>query len=98
MQYKDAIEILDGSSKREGFQFEFKKSGTTKIKTTGGGDMNCISNYYKGASDNNPELIQITNGKFDLKNRMYYAKTGIGNKFVAVICVHKIPADSHEII
>ncbi|MEJ0082246.1 MAG: hypothetical protein WDM78_15165 [Puia sp.] len=44
----DAIEILDGSSKREGFQFEFKKSGTTKIKT-GGGDMNCIINYYNAA-------------------------------------------------
>ena len=98
----DAIEILDGSSKREGFQFEFKKIGTTKIKS-GGGDMNCIINYYnaagatytgkdvtiivtsynqkqlagtfagklhninyKGASDKNPEFIQITNGKFDM--------------------------------
>ena len=44
----DAIEILDGSSKRVGFQFEFKKSGTTIIKT-GGGDMNCIINYYNAA-------------------------------------------------
>ncbi len=43
---KDGLEILDGNPKKEGFQFEFKKSGTTKIKSGGGGDMNCIINYY----------------------------------------------------
>lgn len=43
---KDGLEILDGSVKREGFEFEFKKTGTTKIKTGGSGDMNCIINYY----------------------------------------------------
>src|SRR5580693_9373459 len=26
---KDGLEILDGDAKKEGFQFEFKKSGTT---------------------------------------------------------------------
>ena len=43
---KDGLEILDGDVKKEGFQFEFKKSGTTKIKTDATGDMNCIINYY----------------------------------------------------
>jgi hypothetical protein len=45
----DAIEILDGSSKKEGFQFEFKKIGTTKIGGPGR-DMDCIINYYNPAS------------------------------------------------
>ena len=43
---KDGLEILDGDATKEGFQFEFKKSGTTRIKTDGTGDMNCIINYY----------------------------------------------------
>ena len=43
---KDGLEILDGDAKKEGFQFEFKKSGTTKIKSDATGDMNCIINYY----------------------------------------------------
>lgn len=43
---KDGLEILDGNAKKEGFQFEFKKSGTTKIKNDATGDMNCIINYY----------------------------------------------------
>ncbi len=51
---KDGLEILDGDAKKEGFQFEFKKSGTTKIKTDATGDMNCIINYY------NPEGITYT--------------------------------------
>jgi hypothetical protein len=51
---KDGIEISDGSGKKEGFQFEFKKSGTTKIKGNVGGDMNCIINYY------NPQGITYT--------------------------------------
>jgi hypothetical protein len=42
----DGIELLDGSAKKEGFQFEIKKSGTTKIKTGGSGDINCIISYY----------------------------------------------------
>ena len=51
---KDGLEILDGDVKKEGFQFEFKKSGTTKIKTDATGDMNCIINYY------NPQGITYT--------------------------------------
>lgn len=51
---KDGLEILDGDAKKEGFQFEFKKSGTTKIKTDATGDMNCIINYY------NPQGITYT--------------------------------------
>ncbi len=51
---KDGLEILDGSAKKEGFQFEFKKSGTTKIKSDATGDMNCIINYY------NPQGIAYT--------------------------------------
>ncbi len=43
---KDGLEILDGSIKREGFEFEFKKTGTTKINSHATGDMNCIINYY----------------------------------------------------
>ncbi|HVM86928.1 MAG TPA: hypothetical protein VMT76_01985 [Puia sp.] len=43
---KDGIEVLDGDIKKEGFQFEFKKSGTTKIKSDASGDLNCIINYY----------------------------------------------------
>jgi hypothetical protein len=50
----DAIEILDGSTKKEGFQFEFKKSGTTKISHGAAGDINCIINYY------NPQGITYT--------------------------------------
>jgi hypothetical protein len=42
----DGIELLDGSSKKEGFQFEIKNTGTTKIKSNGSGDINCIINYY----------------------------------------------------
>lgn len=42
----DGIELLDGSVKKEGFQFEIKKSGTTKIKSGGSGDINCIISYY----------------------------------------------------
>jgi hypothetical protein len=48
---KDGLEILDGDAKKEGFQFEFKKGGTTKIKTDASGDMNCIIGYY------NPEGV-----------------------------------------
>ncbi len=51
---KDGLEILDGDAKKEGFQFEFKKSGTTKIKSDASGDMNCIINYY------NPQGITYT--------------------------------------
>lgn len=51
---KNGLEILDGDAKKEGFQFEFKKSGTTKIKTDATGDMNCIINYY------NPQGITYT--------------------------------------
>ncbi len=51
---KDGLEILDGDVKNEGFQFEFKKTGTTKIKTDATGDMNCIINYY------NPQGITYT--------------------------------------
>ena len=51
---KDGLEILDGDAKKEGFQFEFKKSGTTKIKSDATGDMNCIINYY------NPEGVVYT--------------------------------------
>jgi len=29
---KDRMEILDGDAKKEGFQFEFKKDGTTLIQ------------------------------------------------------------------
>ncbi|MBS1921638.1 MAG: hypothetical protein JST17_15430 [Bacteroidetes bacterium] len=43
---KDGIEVLNGDTKHEGFQFEIKKSGTTKIKDNATGDMNCIVNYY----------------------------------------------------
>ena len=52
----DGIEILDGNSKKEGFQFEFKKNGKTKIKSDAAGDMNCIINYY------NPEGVTYTGG------------------------------------
>jgi hypothetical protein len=48
---KDGIEILDGDSKREGFQFEIKKSGTTKITN---GINGCIINYY------NPDGVTYT--------------------------------------
>ena len=51
---KNGLEILDGDAKKEGFQFEFKKTGTTKIKTDATGDMNCIINYY------NPHGITYT--------------------------------------
>jgi hypothetical protein len=42
----DGIELLDGSAKKEGFQFEIKNSGTTKIKSGSLGDINCIISYY----------------------------------------------------
>ena len=51
---KDGILFTDGDSKKERFQLEIKKSGTTKIKSNAAGDMNCIINYY------NPEGIVYT--------------------------------------
>ena len=51
---KDGILFTDGDSKKEGFQLEIKKSGTTKIKSNAAGDMNCIINYY------NPQGIVYT--------------------------------------
>ena len=46
---KDGFELLDGDRTREGFQFEIKNSGITKIKDVPGGDMNCIWGYYNPA-------------------------------------------------
>jgi len=46
---KDGLELLDGDRTKEGFQFEIKNSGTTKIKDVPGGDMNCIWGYYNSA-------------------------------------------------
>ena len=43
---KNGIEILDGDSKKEGFQFQFKNSGTTRIKKDAPGDLFCSINYY----------------------------------------------------
>ena len=51
---KNGIEILDGDSKKEGFQFELKKSGTTTIKGNGTGDLFCVINYY------NPQGVTYT--------------------------------------
>ncbi|HVY75317.1 MAG TPA: hypothetical protein VG890_10830 [Puia sp.] len=102
---KDGIEILDGSPKKEGFQFEFKKSGITKITDRATGDLYCIINYYNpdgivytgkdivinvisydkqklngsfsgtlvnahygAVADKYPELIKVTDGKFNLEN------------------------------
>ncbi len=103
---KDGLEILNGNIKKEGFEFECKKSGTSKIKDDASGDMNCIINYYnpqgitytgedvtvvitsydqthltgtfsgklvntyyeeKAAAKNYPQYIQVTDGKFDLR-------------------------------
>ncbi|HVU58055.1 MAG TPA: hypothetical protein VHD83_23500 [Puia sp.] len=46
---KDGLELLDGNNKKEGFQFEIKKSGQTKITDGARGDINCIINYYNAA-------------------------------------------------
>jgi len=43
---KDGIELLDGSAKKEGFQFEIKNTGTTKITN---GINGCILSYYNPA-------------------------------------------------
>ncbi len=51
---KNGIMIADGGSKKEGFQFEFKNSGTTKIKKDGMGDTGCTINYY------NPQGVTYT--------------------------------------
>lgn len=40
---KDGFELLDGSAKKEGFQFAIKNTGTTKIHN---GRDGCIINYY----------------------------------------------------
>jgi hypothetical protein len=48
---KNGIEILDGSFRKEGFQFKIKKSGVTKIKSDSSGDKNCFIHYY------NPKAI-----------------------------------------
>jgi hypothetical protein len=42
----DGIMLVDGNEKQAGFQFEIKKSGTTKIKNDASGDANCIMTYY----------------------------------------------------
>src|SRR5689334_15931328 len=51
---KNGIEILDGDAKKEGFQFQFKNSGTTKIKNDATGDLLCMINYY------NPQGVTYT--------------------------------------
>jgi hypothetical protein len=45
----DGLELLDGDRTREGFQFEIKNNGTTKIKNVPGGDRHCIWGYYNSA-------------------------------------------------
>ena len=57
---KDGIELLDGSAKKEGFQFEIKNTGTTKISN---GLNGCIMNYYNPAGKvytANTALVTIT--------------------------------------
>lgn len=71
---KDGLEILDGNAKKEGFQFEFKKSGTTKIKSDATGDMNCIINYY------NPEGVVYT-GEDATVNVTSYSKSHLTGTF-----------------
>ena len=48
---RNGILCTDGDSKKEGFQFKIKKSGTTKIKSNATGDMNCIINYLQPRGD-----------------------------------------------
>jgi hypothetical protein len=48
---KDGLELLDGDRNNEGFQFEIKNGGTTKIKSDLTGDKNCMMGYY------NPEGV-----------------------------------------
>jgi hypothetical protein len=43
---KNGFEIQDGSFRKEGFQFKFKKSGVTQIKSDSSGDKNCFIKYY----------------------------------------------------
>jgi hypothetical protein len=43
---KNGLEIQDGSFRQEGFQFRFKKSGVTKIRSDSSSDKNCIFKYY----------------------------------------------------
>jgi hypothetical protein len=43
---KNGIEIQDGSFRKEGFQFKFKKSGVTKITNDSSSDKNCFIKYY----------------------------------------------------
>jgi hypothetical protein len=52
----DGILFADGNPKKEGFQFEIKKNGTTKIKgaLASDNDKDCIINYY------NPQGIVYT--------------------------------------
>src|SRR5664279_1934211 len=43
---KDGLELLNGSAKKEGFQFEIKNAGSTKITN---GSNGCIISYYNPA-------------------------------------------------
>jgi hypothetical protein len=57
---KDGLELLDGSAKKEGFQFEIKNTGSTEI-TNGSND--CIISYYNPAGvvySGNNVLVTIT--------------------------------------
>lgn len=74
----DGLELMDGSQKKEGFQFEIKDHGTTNIK--GGADnILCIFTYYDNGgatyvgtdvivtitSSNDNHLAGTFSGKFE---------------------------------
>ena len=42
----DGLELLDGSTKKEGFQFEIKNTGITKIDAEYGNSKGCGIGYY----------------------------------------------------
>ncbi|MDB5156014.1 MAG: hypothetical protein JWR50_721 [Mucilaginibacter sp.] len=62
---KDGFELLDGSAKKEGFQFEIKNTGTTHIPHGADG---CIINYYNAdgkvytGSDVTVTITSFSNG------------------------------------
>ena len=65
---KDGLELLDGDAKHEGFQFEIKMKGTTKIES-GGGDINCIINFYNPAGIvYTGDHVTFTISAYDKKN------------------------------
>ena len=59
---KDGLELLDGSTKKEGFQFEIKNTGVTNIDAEYGNSKGCGIGYYNSTG----QLYADTKGEIKI--------------------------------